>query len=41
MLFFCCTAPTGFSYVFRALGGDDLMIATLAALIFLLGFPFE
>jgi TRAP-type mannitol/chloroaromatic compound transport system permease large subunit len=41
MLFFCCTAPTGFSYVFRALGGDDLMIATLAVLIFLLGFPFE
>ena len=30
MVFLLFLGATGFSYVFRALGGDDLMIATLA-----------
>src|SRR5688572_27925819 len=30
MVFMLLLGATGFSYVFRALGGDDLMIATLA-----------
>jgi len=30
MVFMLFLGATGFSYVFRALGGDDLMIATLA-----------
>ena len=30
MVFMIFLGATGFSYVFRALGGDDLMIATLA-----------
>jgi tripartite ATP-independent transporter DctM subunit len=30
LVFFLFLGATGFSYVFRALGGDDLMIATLA-----------
>jgi tripartite ATP-independent transporter DctM subunit len=32
MVFMLFLGATGFSYVFRALGGDDLMIATLAQL---------
>jgi TRAP-type mannitol/chloroaromatic compound transport system permease large subunit len=30
LVFMLFLGATGFSYVFRALGGDDLMIATLA-----------
>ena len=32
MVFLIFLGATGFSYVFRTLGGDDLMVATLAKL---------